>query len=191
MTELLNRFGLESVETSRSRPGHQKPEFMMRKPVAKDGAAVHQLIAQCPPLDPNSVYCNLLQCSHFADTSVLVEAEGKLVAFMSGYVKPSDAQVLFIWQIAVSEHWRGHGLAGRMLNTLVLRPELEGIRFIETSISPANEASASVFRRFAEKRHTSLAKSILFSRAEHFAGHHDDEVLFRIGPFDPLQSPSQ
>lgn len=190
MVKLLNIFGPEAMETAHSGPGH-KPKFLMRKPMAGDGAAVHRLISQCPPLDPNSLYCNLLQCSHFADTSVLVESGEQPIAFMSGYVKPGDSKVLFVWQIAVSKGWRGHGLAGRMLDELMLRPELKSISFVETSITPANDASARVFRRFAETRHAPLTTSVLFSRAEHFAGHHDDEVLFRIGPFGPSQNPSQ
>lgn len=190
MTDRPDRLGRESMEVKRPIPD-QKPEFRVRKPTQKDGVAVHSLIAQCPPLDPNSVYCNLLQCSHFADTSVLVEIQGEAVAFMSGYLKPTDAQVLFVWQVAVAEAWRGHGLAGRMLDALVQRPELKAVSFLETSVTPSNEASAKLFRRFADKRHAPLITSILFSQAEHFAGRHDDEVLFRIGPFNPQQSPSQ
>src|SRR5690554_486165 len=101
MTERQDRFSRASLETKCSMPD-QKLEVCVRKPTAMDGMNVHRLIAQCPPLDPNSVYCNLLQCSHFADTAVLVEAQGEVVAFMSGYVKPTDAQVLFVWQVAVA-----------------------------------------------------------------------------------------
>ena len=139
MASLHNQFGLESAGTARSSP-EQKPEFLLRKPVSTDGTAVNRLIAQCPPLDPNSVYCNVLQCSHFADTSVLVETGGEVIAFMSGYVKPDDVPTLFVWQVAVAENWRGHGLAGRMLEALTLRPELKDIAFVETSVTPATAA---------------------------------------------------
>ena len=69
-----------------------------RVPTASDGAALHQLVANCPPLDPNSFYCNLLQCSHFADTAVAVEYEGKLVGFISGYIPPGKPDTLFVWR---------------------------------------------------------------------------------------------
>ncbi|MBD4807723.1 diaminobutyrate acetyltransferase, partial [Xanthomonas citri pv. citri] len=39
---------------------------MFRTPAVTDGPSVTELIAQCLPLDPNSAYCNLLQCTHFA-----------------------------------------------------------------------------------------------------------------------------
>lgn len=189
MTDQVSQFGPKSVSTPSESAGGL--EFFFRKPLATDGFAVHQLIANSPPLDPNSVYCNLLQCSHFADTSVLVEAEGRVVGFMSGYVKPTDSQVLFVWQVAVAADCRGHGLAGRMLQALVQRPELSAISYLETSVTPSNQASANLFKRFADKAQTKLNTSVLFSQAEHFAGRHDDEVLFRIGPFDPQHSSSQ
>src|SRR3546814_16914023 len=44
------------------------PDFSFRNPVAEDAQAIHDLIAACPPLDTNSLYCNLLQCTHFAET---------------------------------------------------------------------------------------------------------------------------
>ena len=36
--------------------------YRFRRPAMFDGPAVHNLIARCPPLDANSVYCNVVQC---------------------------------------------------------------------------------------------------------------------------------
>src|SRR5690554_7602315 len=49
----------------------------LRKPTVTDGSAVHALIARCAPLDTNSMYCNLLQCFHFAGTAVVAEMNGQ------------------------------------------------------------------------------------------------------------------
>ena len=46
------------------------------RPTSQDGAGVFDLVARCKPLDENSMYCNLLQCSHFADTSVVTRNDG-------------------------------------------------------------------------------------------------------------------
>src|SRR3546814_7090005 len=54
------------------------PDFSFRNPVAEDAQAIHDLIAACPPLDTNSLYCNLLQCTHFAETCVLAERDGEI-----------------------------------------------------------------------------------------------------------------
>src|SRR5699024_12209126 len=83
------------------------PTITLRKPESKDCARVHKLISECQPLDENSTYCNLLQCTHFADTCVAAEdEESDLVGFISGYIPPKQQNVLFIWQVAVHEKAR-------------------------------------------------------------------------------------
>ncbi|MFW9674712.1 hypothetical protein V3H45_25585, partial [Vibrio parahaemolyticus] len=75
------------------------PTVMLRRPTDGDGYNLHQLVARCQPLDTNSVYCNLLQCSDFADTAIAAEnAQGELVGFISGYRPPSRPDTLFVWQ---------------------------------------------------------------------------------------------
>ena len=54
--------------------GSNTTAISLRTPVKDDGFRLHQLVAECPPLDPNSIYCNLLQCSHFAETGVAADS---------------------------------------------------------------------------------------------------------------------
>ncbi len=155
----------------------------LRKPISTDGAAVHRLISQCPPLDTNSMYCNLLQCTHFADTSVAAVQDNELVGFVSGYIIPQRADTLFVWQVAVSDKARGQGLAGRMLQHLLERPFCKTVHNLETTITETNQASWALFERLADNLGGELNKSIMFDREQHFAGEHDSELLARIGPF--------
>ena len=154
-----------------------------RKPRSTDGLAVNRLIADCPPLDTNSVYCNLLQCSHFADTSIAVERDGELVGFISGYRPPAKPETLFVWQVAVSPNARGIGLGKRMLATLAERLRPAGVKFIDTTITPDNEASWALFRSVARQFGADTAEDPFFLGDEHFGGNHADEILLRIGPF--------
>jgi len=121
----------------------------LRAPAAEDGAAVYELIAQCPPLDTNSMYCNLLQCSHFAETGVAAEKDGDLVGFISGYIPPQQPETVFVWQVAVHEKGRGQGLAKRMLKEIVGRDACKNVTHMETTITADNEASWALFRSFA------------------------------------------
>lgn len=159
----------------------------LRLPNAEDGAPLHQLVSQCPPLDQNSVYCNLLQCSHFRDTSVAAELDNALAGFISGYLVPARPDTLFIWQVAVHERARGQGLASRMLLEILKRPQCESVTHLETSITGSNDASWALFRRLAEKLGTATQTSPLFERDRHFLGQHDTETLVRIGPFTSTQ----
>jgi len=160
----------------------------LRRPTDGDGLPLNQLVARCQPLDRNSVYCNLLQCSDFADTGIAAEdAQGHLVGFISGYRPPQRPDTLFIWQVAVAPEARGQGLALRMLLALVARVAADGVRYLETSISPDNQASQALFLRAFERLGIEHGTRTLFSRERHFAGEHEDEVLYRAGPLaDPL-----
>lgn len=154
----------------------------LRHPLPTDGYALNQLVAASPPLDINSVYCNLLQCQHFADTSVAALLNGQLVGFISAYCPPNDSETLFVWQVVVSEAMRGSGLAKRMLTWLVDQPGTEKAQRLTTSITPDNHASWALFESFARDCGAIPVKSMMFDRDRHFGGEHNDEYLLQIAP---------
>ena len=144
--------------------------------------ALYRLVGECPPLDTNSSYCNLLQCSHFGATSIAAFSAGKLYGSATGYRIPERPDTLFVWQVAVHPDARGHGLARTMLRKLIAQPALRDIRFVETSITPGNEPSWRLFTGFATELHAEMARSVMFDRELHFQGAHESEHLVRIGP---------
>ncbi|WP_341707139.1 diaminobutyrate acetyltransferase [Halopseudomonas sp.] len=156
----------------------------LRKPNSTDGFALNSLVERCKPLDTNSVYCNLLQCSDFADTAIAAEtSDGDLVGFISGYRPPARPDTLFVWQVAVDSRMRGQGLALKMLLGLVERLRPEGVTRLETTISPGNDASEALFKKAFRLLGADYSTEVLFSRQTHFNGEHDDEVIYRAGPF--------
>lgn len=161
----------------------------LRPPTADDGAALNELVAACPPLDPNSLYCNLLHCTHFSATSVAAvvpddRRHERLVGFISAYVPPQQADTLFVWQVAVAEEARHRGLGRRMLDALLARPATAGLRYVNTTINPGNAASWALFQSWARRHGVPTRRRLHFERQRHFAGRHDDELLLRIGPFE-------
>ncbi|MAY15338.1 MAG: diaminobutyrate acetyltransferase [Oceanospirillaceae bacterium] len=170
-----------STETSEKNITDQN-NITFRKPAATDGHAVFSLVERCKPLDVNSMYCNLLQCSHFADTAIVAEQNGEMVGFISGYRLPHQPDTLFVWQVAVDSKARGQGLASRMLHALLKRHQ-HVVHHLHTSITPGNDASWNTFRRLAHSLGAPLQTSELFDREQHFGGAHDSETLVHIGPF--------
>ena len=164
-----------------------KQQLELRIPSPRDAASVFRLVSQCPPLDTNSMYCNLLQCMHFADTSVVaVQSDStgeELLGFISGYLIPERKNTLFIWQVAVSKAARGRGLALDMLQHILDRPQCSDVIYLETTITESNPASWALFESLSKKLHTTLEKSIMFDRDDHFVGDHDTEYLAHLGPF--------
>lgn len=161
----------------------------LRPPMLEDGMAVFHLIENCPPLDVNSSYCNLLQSSHFAGTSVAAESNGEIVGFISGYIVPERPNTLFIWQVAVAEQGRGVGLASRMLEHILARTLCNNVAYLETTITEDNQASWALFRRLAKYLTADFKSGEWMDKTTHFAGQHDSEALVRIGPFNTNFAP--
>ena len=159
----------------------------------EDGAALHRLIAACPPLDVNSVYAYMLICHHFRNFTVVAEGDGDgLVGCLTAYRRPDHSNVLFVWQIAVDKAARGHGLGRRMLQALIERPAAEGAHWLETTISPSNVASRRLFSAWAVSNgfqisETPYLEPVDFSTAADDRPH-EAECLFRIGPLSKLQT---
>jgi L-2,4-diaminobutyric acid acetyltransferase len=126
----------------------------------------------------------LLQCSHFQDTSIAAVSEGELLGSVTGYRIPVRRDTLFIWQVAVHPKARGQGLARTMLRKLAAQTVSQGVRFIETSITPGNAASWRLFTGFATEHHADMVRSVMFEQATHFHGAHETEYLVRIGPLE-------
>jgi L-2,4-diaminobutyric acid acetyltransferase len=162
----------------------KEPDYQFRSPAAEDGAALNRLVKASPPLDTNSLYCNLLQCSFFSETSIIVEDDYELAGFVTGFVVPKQKDTIFIWQVAVAESARKQGLAMQMLLKLLQQPSCSSVRYLETTITEENNTSKTLFIRLAEKLGVSFIKTKQFSRETHFGGQHDDEILYRLGPIN-------
>ncbi len=158
-------------------------DVQLRAPTIDDGTHVQALIRICPPLDQNSLYANLLQCTHFRDTCVVATSGNQVVGFISGYLLPNRNNTLFIWQVAVHPSQRGRGLAQRMLDNLLARDACAHVCYLETTVTPDNTASAALFAALARSRQAALSRQLLFDRQRHLKGSHDSEWLLHVGPF--------
>jgi L-2,4-diaminobutyric acid acetyltransferase len=167
------------------RPSATKPKNLINigAPQASDGAEIWQLIADSGALDENSLYCNLLQCSHFADTCAVARMDGKVVGWMSGYIPPQQLDTLFVWQICVSPAARKRGLASRLIQDVLQRRNCRQVRHVSCTITKDNAASWKLFGSLARELDAALEKREHFSKDEHFQGMHDSEFEVVIGPF--------
>ena len=71
----------------------------------------------------------------------------------------------------------------KMLMGLIERVSQHGVQWLETTISPGNDASEALFRKAFRLLDVEPVTRVIFSRENHFNGQHDDEVLYRAGPF--------
>ncbi|MBI1353031.1 MAG: diaminobutyrate acetyltransferase [Acidobacteria bacterium] len=153
-----------------------------RKPQLADAAAIHALIDACKPLDLNSVYAYLLLCEHFSETCVVAEHEGRVAGFLSAYLKPADPTTMFVWQVAVGESVRGHGVGRALLAELLARPGAAGADRLETTITPSNAPSWALFRSFARRIGAGCEDRALFHDHQFGGEGHEEERLLQISP---------
>ena len=158
--------------------------ILFKIPTLNDAPGVYDLVDRCKPLDLNSRYCYMLVCSHFRQTSVVVENDGHVVGLVSGYRDPEQPGTLFVWQVAVDASMRGKGVASRMLKVLLGRENLRDIRHIETTISPSNSASRNLFGHLARELRAGITDRPCFGKGLFGGEAHEDEQLYRVGPFD-------
>lgn len=152
----------------------------LRMPSSEDGAAIWELVRACKPLDENSMYCNVIQCDHFAQTCVLAEIDDKTVGWVSAYVMPNDPQTLFVWQVAVSEEARGLGLGTLMLQAILNRDVCSGVRRLQTTITADNDASWALFRKFGKVNDSKLGVQAHYTHERHFQERHKTEHLVTV-----------
>lgn len=164
------------------------PATQLRPPTTADGTALWRL-ARSSGLDPNSAYYYLLFCRDFADTSVVAVHDSRIVGFVTGYLRPTEPDTLFVWQVAVDSTVRRQGVGLAMLAHLRDRLMPLGVRFVEASVTPSNHSSSRLFGSLATASQTAIAQEVLFG-TEAFPQEveHEPELVVRIGPFDEVSS---
>lgn len=177
----MNTF--QEAPALQERPQNQD-DISLRIPEPEDGAPIHNLIRKSAFLDDNSLYCYLVICTHFCQTSVVATMGDDVVGVITGYIPPEQPDTLFVWQVAVDTVAQKRGLAGRMLRELLQRKACAAVRYVETTVTSDNKASRAMFESLARKLECEIEESPMFDKEKHFLNLHDSEHKLRIGPFD-------
>lgn len=158
-------------------------KVIYRHPVTDEGYTMYCLAKASQTLDVNSCYHYLLLCRHFSKTSMVAVHDDQVVGFVTGYIPPEDPGTLFIWQVTVASEFRGRGLALGMLESLIQALESSRLSYLNTTITPDNQASIHLFTALARRMgapHT--FNEVFFSEEQFGESGHVAEKLFQIGP---------
>lgn len=187
---------IKILETKEKSPAETKARAgatrIIRPPAVQDGVAVHDLIRSCPPLDINSLYCNLLQCTHFASTcAIAIDADDgeSVLGWLSAHRPPTEPECLFVWQVAVAPAARRTGLAHALLEDILARESCRGVVRIGASVTATNVASLGFFERFARGRGSHVEIAPWLDESEAFQSRHDSEWAIRIDGIETGRRP--
>lgn len=151
-----------------------------RPPRVQDAAAIWRAAPQRGP-DRDSCYAYVLLCSHFADTGVVAEEDGRVVGFALGYRPPIRPAEAFVWQLGVAEHHELAELGPRLLEEFLSRKASLDARFLCMTCNPGDTNLRELFQQFARRRSTKCTIGACFP-ASLFATAHTDEQLLSVGP---------
>ncbi|WP_352487544.1 diaminobutyrate acetyltransferase [Mesorhizobium sp. M0051] len=160
----------------------QSERVTFREPACSHAADVWALIALCPQLDRNSLYCELLHCTHFADTCTVAERVGEVVGWLSAYRPPSEPSTLFVWQIAVHPAVRNTGVGKGLIVSALNRPCNKSVTHIKATVALTNKASNFLFATLAQELDVPIRQAPWFDRDAHFKGRYESEHMIAIGP---------
>ena len=181
---------MSSVDAKKEADRQKSPEnrssdnVVICTPESEDGASVNDLIAGCPPLDTNSLYMNLIQTTHFAETCAIAREDGDVIGWVSGHIPPEDPEAFFLWQVASNEKARGKKIPKRLIGHIFSRDACKDVKYLKTTITEDNDASWGLFKSIARWLDAPLKSDPLFDKKRHFKGRHDTEILVTIGPFN-------
>lgn len=162
--------------------------ILFRIPQKKDAKEIVNLIRTGGTLDMNSEYLYLLQSTHFNETCCVATYEDEIIGFVSGYILPLKKDKLFIWQVAVSNKFRGQNLAMKIILDIFHRNNQKNeIKYILSTVTPSNKSSQRVFEKIAEKFDTKIQNEVLFSIND-FIDAQEEEVQYLIGPITQKQT---
>lgn len=153
--------------------------MIFRHPTIEDAGEMWE-IARDTSLDLNSSYSYLMMAELFSETCLVVEDQGKIVAFVTGFEFKKSPDTLFVWQIAVRSEYRKEKLAQRMLSELAV---LTQASYIQATVEETNLPSMGLFESIAEKFDTKFRKTDGFEE-EHFPDDHQAESMIRVGPIN-------
>ena len=152
--------------------------ILIRRPRASDGRAIWDL--QVP--DGRSRTAIVQEAvpaltTRFADTSLVAEIGGELVAFVGAHRPASLQPALIVWQIDVAPDVRQRGLGSALLHALIQCPGCAGIEYVEATVHQSNAAGRRLFESFARDLRTGCEVN-----AGVASSRHGDTDLLRIGP---------
>jgi len=154
----------------------------LRFPSEEDGKGIWELVKSTRVLDLNSAYSYLLLSKYFSDTCVVADVEGTIVGFVSAFHPPMQADVIFVWQVAVDEAFRRRRLGMNMLKHLLAREICSNNRYLEITVNPSNQAAYSLYYQLAHELKTSCVEEECFPSRLFPGGQHEEEIMLRIGP---------
>lgn len=145
------------------------------KATPEDYAAIYQLMNNTQGIDNHTAY-TLWQCTYFdADFFLVAKEQDTLLGYVFG--RPTGADHIFLWQIAVSEAARGKHVGKQLVQQFIKQAQTKGFTQLITTITQGNQASERLFQSIAKELESALVTQ---GNTGNFGGVMSDEVIYHL-----------
>ena len=114
---------------------------------ATDLSAIHRIeVGSYPDPWPRSIF--YLMRGRAPDLFLVADSDGEVVAYSIGEMEwRRGVKVGHVMNIAVTEAWRGRGIAGKLLDELERRFKERGAEFAYLEVRVGNEPAQHIYRK--------------------------------------------
>lgn len=122
---------------------------MIKNFKSEDIDSVIELVNKCRPyVVPHHNYQYWILSKYHSQTSFVYTESNKIIGFLA-CLQSLECHSIFIWQICVDENHRKKSIAKKLLNKLSSAMKELKISRIDLTITEGNEASKSLFSKYA------------------------------------------
>jgi L-2,4-diaminobutyric acid acetyltransferase len=157
-------------------------DISFQSPTLAHVKEITRLVDGTDHLDRNSDYAYALWCTDFAANSAVAIRDDKVIAFLTGYRRPTAPDTYFLWQTAAEPRHGVPNLGLKLILYAVDREIGKGARAVEASVDETNTSIVILMKSLKRRLGGELFKSVLFS-SEMLStdkDEHHDEILYRV-----------
>lgn len=112
---------------------------------------IHELIGKLEGLVQHPVHFYNIMIRYFGNTFFVAKEGDKIAGFVWGFISQSDPEVLFLWQIGVTEEYRGNQLSRKLIDSFTQAARDNGCTRIHATVEPENIPSWKMFEKMGFK----------------------------------------
>ncbi|MEX0729547.1 MAG: GNAT family N-acetyltransferase [Aquisalimonadaceae bacterium] len=157
-------------------------KIQFKSPDISHAEQIAKMVRESEKLDSNSDYYYAIWCTDFSRHSAVALKDNEVIAFVTGYRRPTAPETYFLWQTATKPR---HGVPNLGVDLIQFAAEKEierGANAIEASVDAQNTPIIILMKTLCRRLGGKIKTSVLFSSEVLSAtgADHHDETLYRI-----------
>lgn len=113
----------------------------------EDVSEIHEFIGNLKGLVQHPVHFYKIMIEYFGNSFFVIKTGDKIIGLVWGFVSQKNSDVFFLWQIGVSEEYRGKNVARKLIDRLIASAKELRFNRIHATVETENIASCRMFEK--------------------------------------------